>query len=199
MKILVTGANGLLGRAVTSLLRDRGHVIFGLVRNYPVMPVADITYIEVNLTENFEDTLTKHISEELDCIIHLAQSSQFKNYPGGLNDLYSVNVHATFKLLEFARKKGIKQFILASTGGVYETRRMPASENANLEKPEDLTPYLGSKLCAEAISQNYTREFYVTIIRPFFLYGAFQKRFMLLPRLYDNIKGGKQIFLDGKQ
>ena len=169
MKILVTGAGGLLGRALLTLLRNQGHDVYGLVREFPNERLSEVVYLKANLSENFDDILRRDIQVDLDCIVHLAQSSQFRDYPAGLSDLYSVNIQSTFKLLEYARKTGINQFILASTGGVYKAGPMPASENTNLEKLEALTPYLGSKLCAEVLSQNYTREFYITIIRPFFL------------------------------
>jgi nucleoside-diphosphate-sugar epimerase len=59
--------------------------------------------------------------------------------------------------------------------------------------------YLGSKACSEILVQSYASEFKVGIIRPFFIYGPGQKRSMLIPRLYDSIKEGRPITLQGQE
>ena len=37
------------------------------------------------------------------------------------------------------------------------------------------------------------------IIRPFFIYGPKQDKNMFIPRLFDNILNGREIFLSGEE
>jgi len=63
---------------------------------------------------------------------------------------------------------------------------------------QNLGYYLGSKASSEILVQSYSKEMFVGIIRPFFMYGIGEKRNMLLPRLYDRIDNGEKIYLQGK-
>ena len=46
MKILVTGAGGLLGRALLTLLRNQGHDVYGLVREFPNERLSEVVYLK---------------------------------------------------------------------------------------------------------------------------------------------------------
>jgi UDP-glucose 4-epimerase len=76
MRILLTGATGFIGSRLTSLLIERGHELFCLLR--PGTPCA------VGATPLPCD-LARYTAIEtfpsVDTVIHLAQSHQYRNFP----------------------------------------------------------------------------------------------------------------------
>lgn len=193
MNILITGANGLLGvHAVTQLVA--GHQIHAAVHSVPQEPVAGVTYHVIDLSQDWS---LQSLPGEVDAVIHLAQSSRFREFPEQALDVFGVNVASTARLLEYARGAGAKHFILASSGGVYGAGDEAFKENAQIPHHGQLGYYLASKLCGEVLAQNYSSLMNVTVLRFFFMYGKGQKRSMLVPRLIDNVMAGQAITLQG--
>lgn len=113
MNLLFTGLNGLLG----SSLRENNYdscTFFSLQRNLSKFKKKNIVEIKCDLKNFSEEIIPKNI----DAIIHLAQSRHYKNFPEMAEDIFEVNVNATFKLLNYAKKNKIKYFLFASTGDV---------------------------------------------------------------------------------
>jgi UDP-glucose 4-epimerase len=192
--ILVTGSNGLLGRNLIQSL-SRENEVHALVRVLPPDPVPHVHYHAVNLSELGE---TGSLPKRMDTIIHLAQSSHFRDFPERALDVFRVNVESTAWLLDYATRSEAKHFIYASSGGVYGSGNRAFDENSPIVATGDLGYYLGSKLCGEVLVQNYASLMQVTVLRFFFMYGALQKRSMLIPRLVDNIKASSVISLQGQ-
>lgn len=193
MKILLTGATGLLGREVTKQLLQEGHEVTAVQRNAGIDLDSRVKVITLDLGSDWD---LQKIDFDFEGVIHLAQSREFRNFPGGSQDVFSVNVSSTHKLLELARRNKCKSFVFASSGGIYAASNGSISENSPLEKPGDLGFYLGSKACGEIICQSYSTLLTTVILRPFFIYGTGQNREMLLPRLFDLVSSGKEIKIE---
>lgn len=192
---IITGAGGLLGRNVVNILAHAGHQVFAMVRSEERKPLAGVTYLVEDLArQGWESRLPK----ESDVVLHLAQSSKFREFPESAGDVFGVNVQATFRLLEYARSSGARQFIFASSGGVYEASDSPKSENQPIAGPRELGFYLGSKAAGEILCQGYAGVFKTVILRPFFMYGPGQKRSMLIPRIFDAVTSGSPVLLQGR-
>jgi nucleoside-diphosphate-sugar epimerase len=140
----------------------------------------------------------KAFPAQIDAVVHLAQSRRFRDFPDGAKDVFGVNVHATARLLDYALRAGATHFVYASSGGLYRRDEAPLTENAPLELLGDLGFYLGSKAAAEILSQGYASLLTVIILRPFFIYGPGQGRDMLIPRIFDSVKDGRVVRLDGQ-
>jgi nucleoside-diphosphate-sugar epimerase len=125
------------------------------------------------------------LPEGVDIVVHLAQSAHYRSFPEHAIDVFNVNVASTARLLDWARARGVRQFILASSGGVSD------------QAPRPLSHYAASKRCAEMLAESYAAFFDVLILRFFFVYGAGQKSWMLVPRLVDAITSSREIFLVG--
>ena len=193
-KIIVTGANGLLGRMICQKLSKKNFSIIGIIREKITNPLDDVDYIVTDLSKsNFINLLPK----KADFILHLSQSRRFRDFPEYAQDIFSVNVSSTALLLDYAKRSGVKNFLYASSGGVYGKGQKPFSENCQVIPLNNLGYYLGSKVCGEILTQSYSKEFYITIIRPFFIYGKNQNRNMLLPRLMNSIEKKLPIKLEG--
>jgi nucleoside-diphosphate-sugar epimerase len=187
MKILVTGANGFIGRQLTSILASEHH-IFGLTRVLKSSHNKDVEWLSSDFTDaDFINNLPK----DVDCVVHLAQSSKYRDFPEGIQDMNCVNVGATLKLLEWSRISGIKHFIFASTANVYSSRSDKITES-HLTQPNSF--YGASKLSAELFVRQYQKYFQVDILRLFTVYGPNQKR-MLIPDIIERIKTGNVITL----
>ena len=192
-KILITGANGLLGkRAVLQL--SKHHEVYAVVRNKPTDIVDNVHCLEINLSENW---CVDDLPQDVDIVIHLAQSSKFRDFPDEALDIFNVNVNSTALLLDYAQKTKVKSFIYASSGGVYGTGAKAFDENSSIIPNGDLGYYLGSKLCGEILTQNYASFMNVITLRFFFMYGPEQDKSMLIPRLFEMIRNNQPITLQG--
>jgi UDP-glucose 4-epimerase len=191
--ILITGASGLLGRSVLQALAEDSRV-FALVRSSAERYYENVKYLIFNLESDLDPSL---LPKEIDTILHFAQSSKFRDFPDSALDVFNVNISSTARLLDYAKQVGAKQFVYASSGGVYGNGSQAFKENAAIVPAGQLGHYLGSKACGEILVQSYASMFQVTVIRPFFIYGPRQNRSMLIPRLMDSVASGKPISLQG--
>ena len=194
-KILVTGANGLIGSALVSLL-EKEHDVFALGRNFSNIEPGHYTKIKLDLTAEWT---ASQLPAKIDVIYHLAQSEYFRDFPQKVMEVFSVNVQSTLKLLDYARLSGCKQFIYASSGGVYGNSEEGFREDEDIKARNDLGFYLGTKFCSEILVENYVSFFDVVICRLFFAFGPKQRRSMLIPRLADSVIQGKEITIQGKE
>jgi len=130
-----------------------------------------------------------------DWIIHLAQSSNYRDFPNSAEDIFNVNTKLAFRLLEFARKTDVKSFTFASTGSIYGGLSEGCKEREFVQ-PADF--YSCSKLAAEVLSKAYISFFPVQNLRLFFPYGPDQTN-RLIPSLIDRIREGNPVTLQGDE
>jgi UDP-glucose 4-epimerase len=193
-RLMVTGANGLLGRALLKKLTSN-YLVSAIVREIPKNdPVPGVNYIEIDFSSDWK---VSELPIQMDIIIHVAQSNKYKDFPSSAVEVFNVNLASTIKLLDYGYKTGIKKFVFASTGGLYVQHRLPLTEDSQIFSPDKLTHYLGTKLSSEVFATNYRPFFHVDILRIFFMYGPGQKSNMLIPRLVSSIRRGDPVTLAG--
>ena len=194
--VLVSGASGLLGRELCINLSNAGHRVLALVRTVPKDPLLNVNYVVLDFAKPWDE---KSLPEHVDVVVHLSQSAKFRDFPTAGLDIFRVNVESTARLLDYSVRAKVKQFIYASSGGVYKPDAKPLNESSPLQHLANLGSYAGSKLCGEILCHSYTPLLKsVIIIRPFFIYGGRQNRTMLIPRLMDSVKAGVKINLSGQ-
>ena len=195
-KVLITGANGLLGHDLCKKLNRSGFNITAITRkigNYS----KDKTWNQVEIDFNTQWS-TDQLPKRVDVIIHLSQSSSFNDFPSKSLDIFNVNISSTAQILDYALKAGAKHFIYASSGGIYRKSNQLLSENSEISNGNDSGYYITSKICSETLCKCYSKFMRISIIRPFFIYGYRQSMNMLIPRLIICIKDGKKISLNKK-
>jgi len=187
MKILITGQNGFIGKALFDLLERQGQEVIGAVRieqqahkNKNIFPVGNI-----NSKTNWLEILP-----DVDVVIHLANRAHVLNdhEKDPLAVFREANVEGTAQLAKQAAKSGVKRFIFVSSVKVNGERTDVKPFSAS-DKPNPQDPYAVSKLEAEdvlrKISTQSSMEF--VIIRPPLVYGEGVKgNFERLTRLIES-------------
>jgi len=189
--ILITGPTGLIGSHLTKLLDKEGFKIFTLGRT-PVTSLKSVTHIPVDFSNDWE---TDILPGEIDTIIHLAQSENFRLFPEKASEVFAVNTLSTMKLIDYAVKNKVGRFIYASSAGIYGNSNDGFNEESDIIYNNELGFYLGTKHCSEVILENYMSLLKVIMLRFFFVYGKGQGQDMLIPRLAGFIKNGDAITL----
>ncbi len=193
MKILITGAKGYIGsHLIQELEKDVSLEIFGVSRTKTDSEVRSEKkkYIYADLSS---DNFTKELPDNIDVVIHLAQSSAYRDFPAMAEDIFNINVRSTQLLLDWSVKTGVKKFVFASTGNVYKQQNKLLNEN---DPCEPVGYYGASKYAAEQIIKPYNQFFETCILRIFGVYGPGQKK-MTIPNIIEKIKNREEITLAG--
>lgn len=191
--VVVTGANGLLGRHLVALLANNWNVQ-ALVHKIPLELIPGVEYRAIDFSLNWDVGL---LPEKADAIVHLAQSAHFRDVPAQALEVFQVNIASTARLLDYAWRTGAERFVYASSGGIYGPGSQAFRENSPISQPDTLGYYLGSKVSGEALVSSYAKFMRTMILRFFFIYGPRQNRTMLIPRLIDNIRDGRPVSIQG--
>jgi len=189
--ILVTGATGLIGSSLLKPLANQFDV-HATSRSKANDKIANVTWHYVDLNDDFD---FKILPENIEAVIYLAQSEDYRDFPKKAVDIFEINTVKLLRMLDYAREVGAKKFIYASSGGVYGSGEHSFSEEIILPANGENGFYISSKLCSEVIADNYKQFMDVVILRLFFVYGKMQKPTMLMPRLIANVKNGNSINL----
>jgi len=193
MKILVTGGKGFIAQNLIKRIKPNNEI-------YCLSHTLTTSSLNNNNIKYIFHDFNKHIDnislpQNLDVIIHLAQSKFYRKFPDKSMDLFNVNIKSTAELLEYGRKIGIKKFIYASSGGIYGYSYEKFIESDYIVP---INYYLSTKYCSELLIANYRNYFSTIVLRFFFVYGSGQ-RGMLIPNLVTSIKEGKPIIIYGKE
>ncbi len=190
--ILITGASGLIG---THLMHSFGpnDTVYAISRGQPVPGATHM--LKLDLAQQW---CKADLPSGVGVVVHLAQSEHFRDFPHRAEDVFSVNTLSTVKLLDYARETGVRQFVLASSGGVYGAGANGFSEDEAIVAKGELGFYIGTRLCSELISECYSTWMNVVCLRFFFAYGEGQRPNMLVPRLVDSVRAGRVIQLKGE-
>lgn len=162
MKILLTGGCGYVGSMLTPALLRAGHVVtvvdtmwFG---NF-LEPHANLTVISGDVRE----TAALPIAG-MDAILHLANIANDPSVELQPVLSWEVNVLATMRLLDEAKRCGVRQFIYASSGSVYGVK-----DEDQVTEELSLVPisvYNQTKMVAERVVLSYAGDMTVHNIRP---------------------------------
>jgi nucleoside-diphosphate-sugar epimerase len=194
MNILISGGSGLLGHAIVKKLSQNHQLFLVTKKNNQIYQKSDnIHYVYADLATKFDYHL---FPNNIDVIIHLAQSSLYKNFPHSAENIFDVNIQSTQRLLEYGLKANIKHFIYTSSGSVYEPYN-------HLNESDTLNPhsyYANSKLIGERLAKSYESFFDVSIFRLFFLYGSHPEyKHTLINTLIQKIKNQEPIIIEGNE
>jgi dihydroflavonol-4-reductase len=149
-RYLVTGANGFLGRHVVRDLLDAGHEVIAFVRATSADLPEGAAQIEGDILDaaSLDRALEK---ATLDGVFHCA--GKVSRRPEDAEELYTLHVEGTKKVLDACIRHGVKRAVVASTSGTIAVGDDP--DRVYTEEDEapigivNRWPYYRSKLFAE--------------------------------------------------
>jgi nucleoside-diphosphate-sugar epimerase len=157
MNILITGATGLIGTAITEKLIGKGHKIIGLSRSIK----DDTDFIKWIQHDLYEDPISSlNLPKKIDVVYHLAgQTSAYVAKDDPIADL-NINAIGFMNLLEYFKSVQECPFVaLAGTATVVGlVDVLPINEQT---RDNPITFYDLSKLTAEIYLKQYIREGWV--------------------------------------
>src|SRR5688572_27735863 len=200
MRIIITGASGLIGTNLALKLLDEGHDVFGI--DHRPNPWTERIAVHV------QDLREPHHGEgwpafgEADALVHLAARAKVHESverPENALDNYRI----THGVLEYCRR--------FSTPVVYGSSRETYGEQTAFPVPEDAvrlegaaSPYAAAKLADEALIRAYGRCYGLSfvIIRYSNVYGRYDDYDRLgrvLPIFFDRIPRGETVPIYGAE
>jgi dihydroflavonol-4-reductase len=177
--ILVTGAGGFTGLALTRALVARGHPVRALVRKPGQVPELEQAGAETLQGDIRDPEIIRRAVEGRKTVYHLAAVFRRAGVPDSL--YREVHVDATRRLIEASTAAGVRRFVHCSTVGVHGhvAGEGPADEDAPMA-PGDI--YQRTKLEGEAAArETATRTgLPLTVVRPGPIYGPADRRLLKL-------------------
>lgn len=169
MKILVTGADGFIGKYLVSRLINEGHSVVCHI-------IEDGDISEKNILDKYSG---------IEYIYHLAAKTFVPDSWINSYDYIKTNVLGTLTVLEYARKYGCRVSVL-STYVYGKPQYLPVDE---IHPIKGISPYHESKIMAEKLCEFYSEKYniQVTIFRPFNVYGYGQNESFLLPKIFKQV------------
>lgn len=110
LSVLVTGADGRIGRATVALLREEGWRVVALAPRFRTLTAADA---ELRVGDATSEADVAAALEGVDAVVHLAAVPHWDH--GTPREVYTTNVVSTFTVLVQAAQKGIRRAVIASS------------------------------------------------------------------------------------
>ena len=169
MKVLIFGANGLIGSNVLRLLLDKNYRVSAAIKGYdPISdPRLERCYLGIDVLR--DDVLKDALDDHYEAIVHCATPNDICSADFKLG--VDTAIHGTKSILDYAVTKNIKKIIYVSTLQVYGTNLI-GDYNENSQIILD-GAYSYNHYCGELLCQIYSRrnKLSTTIIRPANVYG----------------------------
>lgn len=167
-KILVTGSNGFIGRALIQELKKNEYEVIAFDIGEGDIAVGLPDYKNV-----------QHV-------FHLAAATFVPKSWESPKEFYRTNIMGTVNVMDFCSRHDCS-FTLPSTYMYGAPQYLPIDENHPLQT--DVSPYHSSKGVAEQIVEFYVKKMSVSgvILRMFNVYGYGQGKNFLIPSLLDKL------------
>ena len=206
MKVLVTGAAGFIGSAVSIRLLDRGDDVVGLDNHSdyydPDLKEARLarhanhgsySHFRVDI-ENKEAIETLFKEQQFDAVVHLAAQAGVRYSIENPLAYIHTNLVGFGHILEGCRHNDISHLVYASSSSVYGSNtKMPFSIHDNVNHP--LSLYAASKKSNELMSHTYSHLYNIptTGLRFFTVYGPWGRPDMALFKFTKAMLSGEKI------
>lgn len=208
MHVLVTGAAGFIGAALTEHLRARGDQVLGVDNLNAYYPVSlkrdrlsriaessnggfDFREIDFAQMHVLEDTLA---GERFDRIVHLGAQPGVRYSLENPHAYVQSNLVGHLNLLEIARHRRVEHFVYASSSSVYGgNAKLPFAVEDRVDHP--LSLYAATKKADELMSETYAHLYRLpqTGLRFFTVYGPWGRPDMMPWIFTQKILAGEPI------
>jgi nucleoside-diphosphate-sugar epimerase len=182
MRVMVIGARGFIGAALTAHLQACGDTVHAVSSREP----GGIDPDSGRLSSGF------NVPPGVDAVVYLAQSPHARGGPAWAAHMLNVNVVSAVAVASAARDAGVRRFLYTSSGSVYQPSFSPLRETGALRRDD---PYAASKVHAEEMLRPFEPDLSVVVARLFTVYGPGQ-RGRLIPRIVEAVAAGRPVRLD---
>ena len=175
MKVLLLGANGLLGHNVMNKLIEDGHRVRVLVRRRPF----DVEGIEVIYGNFLDNGMLREAAQGCEAIINCTGTTDMSllHY----NDYLPVNAEGAERIVHVMKETGIRILAHVSTANTigYGNPRKYANETEPIQAPFSKSYYAMSKVKSEnyllQVAANDSK-LHIIIVNPGFMVGAYDSK-----------------------
>ena len=199
MKVLVTGATGILGSWLTQSLLKQGDQVVCLVRdetpesNFHALGLDRKVITVRGHLENYEDVARAFNEYEIEVAYHLGAQAIVTVGNRDPISTFESNIRGSWNVLEAARRhKLLKRLVFASSDKAYgDLETLPYTEDMPLRGSH---PYDASKSCCDILAQSYiaTYTLPVAIVRCGNLYGGGDTNFnRIIPGTIKSVLEGE--------
>lgn len=206
---LVTGGAGFIGSHVVDHLLAQGDQVT-VVDNFD--DFYDVAEKRRNVAQHLRSpryrlveadirdtaSLDTLLTDRYDAVLHLAARAGVRPSIEQPLLYQDVNVRGTQVLLEFARRRGIEQFVFASSSSVYGVApKVPWQEDDSVLQP--ISPYASTKVSGELLGHVYSRLYGIRFLalRFFTVYGPRQRPDLAIRKFTTNLLQDRPIPLFG--
>jgi len=209
MKILVTGAAGFIGAAVSKYLINRGDEVVGVdnINDYYDVKLkyarlaelqssntADLfSFVEMGVEDRTKMASLFH-KHQFDRVVHLAAQAGVRYSIENPSAYIDSNIVGFGNILECCRHNNVEHLVYASSSSVYGANEtMPFSEQHSVDHPVSL--YAASKKANELMAHSYSHlyDLPTTGLRFFTVYGPWGRPDMAPFKFTKAILEGKTI------
>ena len=183
MRVLVTGASGLLGRAVASSILAAGHEVRTLQRSPSLVEGA--TDVLGSVTDA---TSVARATDGVEAIVHLAAKVSLAGDPA---EFEAVNVGGTLRLLRAASENGVRRFVYVSSPSVAHSGTSIVGDDARPADPlRARGDYARTKATAELLALAADSDsLAVVAVRPHLVWGPGDTQ--LVARIVERASQGR--------
>lgn len=189
-RVLVTGANGFLGRYVVAQLleqKDAHYSVRCLVRVGSQLNGLDPDRVEVVRASLDDANAIPGVLEGVDIVVHLAASKG-----GSPMGMFAETVVSTEKLMACIASSGVRKLVFCSSFSVYGASQLPTDatfdESCPIEpQPNRRDPYAWCKYYQEQWIKSHANDIDLVIVRPGVIFGEDQG--LLSPRVGMHLPG----------
>jgi nucleoside-diphosphate-sugar epimerase len=183
-KVLVTGASGFIGSALTKKLFDQGSAVRVLVRNRQKFSSVLGNGAEVIEGDIADPESVRQATAGVETVFHIAGTFREANLSN--QRYFDVNVQGTKNVVEASAACGVRRFVHCSTSGIHGSiKGAPAREDHELVLDEvyERTKAEGEMM---AIQMGKERGLEVTALRPAQVYGPGDTRLLKLFKMVNS-------------
>ena len=210
--ILVTGGSGFIGSAITKYLVKKGKkvIVFDNNSRGRTRRLKDVQRKIKFIKGDIRNRKKLLKINNVETVIHLAYVNGTKFFYKKPFDILDIAVNGLINILDFCKRKKVKNFFLASSSEVYQNAfKIPTDEKEMLKIPNIHNPrysYGGGKIISELYGIHFAKKYLkkFIIFRPHNVYGKDMGNEHVIPEFINRLrklkKGNKfLIFGTGKE
>ena len=177
MKVLVTGADGMLGSYLVRELLARKHVVRAMIQPGSKSPTLDGLTIERNMGDLLNEKDVHRAVAGCEGVVHCAAVTNLRGDPGLV---WRVNLDGTRRVVDACLTHGGKRLVYVGSASsfAFGSKRSPVKDCGEFPEAYRGVAYMESKRRATEMVRNFVccRGLNAVIVAPTFLVGGYNFR-----------------------